>query len=120
MKWQQKLHQQLQYNYCHPLIPTDIHCLDILPDSEADIWPVGQDVLEYLGQSIKNLLPLDIKCRTVSMTPFERVSFNIKLGEVTYKNDLHIYPGVSRALILWKAAKSLSMLSTSYPCQTAD
>ena len=29
----------------------------------------------------------------------------IKLGKQTYQDDLHIYPGVSGALISWKAAE---------------
>ena len=78
--------------------------LNILPDSEADISAAGQEVLEYLGQHVDNILP----SRTVnglSMIPLGKVPVTIKLGKQTYQDGLHIYPGVPGALISWKAAR---------------
>ena len=92
--------------------------LDVLPDSGADISAAGQEVLEFLGQHVDNILPSHISPRTVNgltMTPLGKVPVTITLGKQMYQDNLHIYPGVSGALISWKAAKSLGILSKSYP-----
>ena len=49
------------------------------------------------------------------MTPLGKVPVAIQLGNAVYKDDLHIYPGVSGALISWKAAKGLGILHPQYP-----
>ena len=75
-------------------------------------------VLEYLDQHVDNILPSHISPRTVnglSMIPLRKVAVTIKLGKQTYQDDLDIYPGVSGALISWKAAKNLDILPASYP-----
>lgn len=48
------------------------------------------------------------------MTPLGKLSMLVKLGEVAYNDDLHIYPGVSEALISWKAARNLEIVPGSY------
>ena len=95
---------------------TGTHHLDVLPDSGADISAAGQKVLKILGQHVDNILPSDINPRTVnglSMTPLGRLPVTITLGTKTYQDDLHIYPGVSGALISWKAAKGLGIIIAS-------
>ena len=75
-------------------------------------------MLEYLGQHIDNIIPSGISLRTANglrMTSLGKVPITIKLGEASYHDDLHIYPGVSGALISWKAAKHLGILPASYP-----
>ena len=97
---------------------TGVHYLDVLPDSGADISAVGQDVLTLLGQHVGNILPSSISPRTVnglSIMPLGKVPVTIQLGKAIYKDDLHIYPGVSGALISWKAAKGLGILHPQYP-----
>ena len=97
---------------------TGVRYLEVLPDSGADISAAGQDVLAILGQHISNILPSSISPRTVnglSMMPLGKVPVTIQLGKATYKDDLHIYPGVSGALISWKAAKGLGILHPQYP-----
>ena len=92
--------------------------LDVLPDSGADISAAGQEVLEFLGQHVNNILPSHISLRTVNgitMTPLGRVPITIKLGRQTCQDNLHIYPGVSGVLISWKVAKNLGILPESYP-----
>ena len=92
--------------------------LNVLPDSGADISTAGQEVLEFLGQHVDNILPSRISPRTVNgitMTPLGRVPITIKLGRQTCRNNLHIYPGVSGALISWKVAKNLGIWPESYP-----
>ena len=49
------------------------------------------------------------------MTPLGRIPVTIQLGEAVNKDNLHIYLGVSGALISWKAAKGLSILHPHYP-----
>ena len=97
---------------------TGTRSLDSLPDSGADISAAGQEVLEFLGQHFDNILPSRISPRTVNgitMTPLGRVPITIKLGRQTCRDNLHIYPGVSGALISWKVAKNLGILLESYP-----
>ena len=92
--------------------------IEVLPDSGADISAAGQGTMKILGQHIDNLLPSNISPRTVngtSMTPLGRIPVTIQLGEAMYKDNLHIYPGVSGALISWKAAKGLGILHPHYP-----
>ena len=63
-------------------------------------------------------MPSDINPRTVnglSTTPLGRLPVTITLSTKTYQDDLHIYPGVSGALISWKATKDLGILPPSYP-----
>ena len=80
---------------------TDTHHLDVLPNSEADILAATKEVLEFLCQHNDNILS-SVNPRTVnglSMIPLGRVPVTITLGEKTYHDDLHIYPGVPGALI---------------------
>ena len=74
-------------------------------------------MLEYLGQHINNIIPSGISPRTVNglSIPLGKVTITIKLEEAAYQDDLHIYPGVSGALISWKATKHLGILPASYP-----
>ena len=82
--------------------------IEVLPDSGADISAAGQGVLKVLGQQTDDILPSNISPRTVngtSMTPLGRVPVTIQLCKAVYEDDLHIYPGVSGALISSKVAK---------------
>ena len=49
------------------------------------------------------------------MTPIGKLPVTIQLEGRRYTDDLHIYPGVSGALISWKAAKGLGILPDHYP-----
>ena len=92
--------------------------VEVLPDSGADISAAGQETLKDLGQHIDNLLPSHIIARAVNgscMTPIGKLPVTIQLEERRYTDDLHIYPGVSGALISWKAAKGLGILPDHYP-----
>ena len=92
--------------------------VEVLPDSGADISAAGQGILSMLGQHVNNLLPSKISPRAVNglhMTPIGKLPVRIQLEGRSYNNDLHIYPGVTGALILWKAAKELGILPTHYP-----
>lgn len=92
--------------------------LEVLPDSGADISTAGQEVLEFLGQHVDNILPSHISPGIVNgltMTPLGKVPVTITLGRQTHQDNLHIYPGVSGALISWKTAKNLRILPESYP-----
>ena len=92
--------------------------VEVLPDSGADISAAGQETLKTLGQHIDNLLPSNISPRAVngsSMIPIGKIPVNIQLEGRSYKDDLQIYPGVSGAIISWKAAKELGILPAHYP-----
>ena len=76
--------------------------LDVLLDSGVDISAAGQEVLEFLGQHVDNILPSHISPRTVNgltMTLLGKVPVTITLGKQMYQGNLHKYPGVSGALI---------------------
>ena len=97
---------------------TGTHHLDVLPDSGVDISAAEQEIVEFLSQHINNILHSGINPRTVnrlSMVPIGKLPVTIKLGKTVYKDDLHIYPGVTGALISWKAGKGLHILPESYP-----
>ena len=77
MKWQQNLYQQL----CKIIIIHSTLCLDAIPDPRAYIWTAGQDLLEYLGQHIDNMLPSGVSPRTVnglSMASLGKLAITIK------------------------------------------
>lgn len=84
----------------------------------VDISAAGQAVLELLGQHIDNILLTGINPRTlngINMILLSKVPVTIKLGKTNIQGQpSHIYPGVSEALISWKAAKGLDILSVSY------
>ena len=92
---------------------TSSHYIDVLPDSGADISAAGQEMLHALGHHIDNSLPSTISPRIVngsSMAALGKIPITTQLGTTRYKDELHIYPGVSSALILWKAAKGLAIM----------
>ena len=98
--------------------PAGFHYIDVLPDSGADISAAGQEMLQTLGHHTANILPSNISPRTVngsSMVPLGKIPITIQLGALKYKDELHIYPGVTGALISWKAAKGLGILPPYYP-----
>ena len=98
--------------------PAGSHYIDVLPDSGADISAAGQEMLQTLGHHIDNILPSHISPRMVngsSMVPLGKIPITIQLGALKYKDELHIYPGVTGALISWKAAKGLGILPPHYP-----
>ena len=90
--------------------------IQMLPDSGADISAVGQELLHHLGHHVDNLLPSSISPRAVNgttMIPLGKIPVTLQLGSQGSKDDLHIYPGVSGALISWKTGGSTaSKLST--------
>ena len=49
------------------------------------------------------------------MKPLGKIPVTIRLQGRAYKDDIHVFPGVSGALISWKAAKELGILPPHYP-----
>ena len=89
----------------------------MLPDSGADISAAGQEILYHLGHHVNNLLPSGISPRAVNgttMTPLGKIPVTLQLGRRSCKNDLHIYPGVSGALMSWRTARELAILPVNY------
>ena len=92
--------------------------IQMLPDSGADISAAGQELLHHLGYHVDNLLPSGISPRTMNgttMIPLGKISVTLQLGNRSCKDDLHVYPGMSGALILWKIARKLAILPANYP-----
>ena len=99
--------------------------IQMLPDSGADISAAGQELLHHLGHHVDNLLPSSISPRAVNgttMIPLGKIPVTLQLGSQSCKDDLHVYPGVSGALISWKTARKLAILPANYPhpIQTRD
>ena len=95
----------------------------VLPDSGADISAAGQALTSVLGLQVDNLTPSEISPRAVkgaSMKPLGKIPVTISLQGRNYKDDIHIFPGVSGALILWQAARELGILPPQYPHPERD
>jgi len=94
------------------------HVLTVLPDSGADISAVGTDILTSLGCHPSNLLPSTAVLKSVdgyNMIPLGCIPVTFCLEQREYKDNLHFLPGVTRAIISWKAAKGLGILPCHYP-----
>ena len=90
--------------------------IPVLPDSGADISVAGPSMLEKLNEHPDNLLPSNVRPRAGNtMTPIGKLPVTISLGQVTYSDEVHIYPQVRNTLLSWKTAKGLRILSPSYP-----
>ena len=90
----------------------------VLPDSGADISAAGHTIVGMLGHHLDNLAPSEISPRAVNgayMKPVGKIPVTISLQGRTCRDDMHIFPGVSGALISWKAAKELGILHPQYP-----
>ena len=94
----------------------------VLPDSGADISAAGQTIVDMLGHHLDNLAPSEISPRALNgacMKPVGKITVTISLQGRTCRDDMHIFLGVSGALISWKAAKELGILPSQYPCPEA-
>ena len=49
------------------------------------------------------------------MISLGKIPVTLQLGSQSCKDDLHVYPGVLGALILWKTAGKLAILPANYP-----
>ena len=94
------------------------HELTVLPDSGADISAAGTDILTCLGCHPNNLLPSAVIPKSVdghNMTPLGCIPVTFCLQQQQYHDNLHFLPGVTGAIISWKAAKGLGILPYHYP-----
>ena len=91
----------------------------VLPDSGADISAAGQALTGILGLHVDNLTPSEISPRAVNgacMKPLGKIPVTQSAYNVqgrNYKDDVHIFAGVSGVLISWKAARELGILPGS-------
>jgi hypothetical protein len=51
----------------------------------------------------------------MTMNPIGKLPVAMSLGAIQFREDVHIYHEVKRAMVSWKAAKGLGILSTCYP-----
>ena len=92
--------------------------MEVLPDSGADISKAGQQVLSSIGHHIDHILTSKITPKTVnglSMTPLGRIPVTIRLGQATYEDDIHIYPGIAGAPVVLASGQGLENLTTLLP-----
>ena len=94
--------------------------VSVLPDSGADVSVAGLAVLESLNEYPDNLLPSKVIPRAVNgttMSPIRKLPVTVSLNTAQLQcvDEFHIYPQVNGALLSWKAARGLKILSESYP-----
>jgi len=92
--------------------------IEILPVSGTDISATGRELLMLLGEHVDNIPPTGITPQAVNgmtMKPLDKLPVTLCLGDKQYRNDVHIYPGVSGALISWRASKGPGILPEHYP-----
>ena len=97
---------------------TGTKLIQMLPDSGADISAAGQEILNLLIHHADNIQPSGISPRAVNgtiMTSLGKITVTLELRRRSYKDDLHIYLGVSGALMSWKTARKLAILLEHYP-----
>ena len=95
----------------------------VLPDSGADISAAGQALTGILGLHVDNLTPSERSPRAANgayMKTLVKIPVAISLQGRNYKDDIHIFPGVSGALIIWKATRELGILPSQYPHPERD
>ena len=90
----------------------------MLPDSGADISAAGREFLVHLSEHVDNLPSSDIMPQAVNGTTMKllgKLPVTLCLGDKRIQDDVHIYPGVSGALISWRAANGLGILPEHCP-----
>ena len=91
--------------------------VEVLPDSGADVCVRGLTLLKQLGEHQDNLLSSSVTLRAVNNTtikPMGKLPIIIKLGSHNYTDTFHIFPNVTITLLLWKAARGLTILTKNY------
>ena len=104
--------------HVHVTSPHGSSEIEMLPDSGADVSAAGKEILAYLGEHIDNLPQSEITPRAVNgsvMQPLGKLPVTLRLGDKQYRDDIHINPGVSGALMSWRASKGLGILPDHYP-----
>ena len=97
--------------------------MEALPDTGADVSVAGLDFAPPIDELNDNLQPPTTHPRAVDgHTVRSRGSLpvQIRLGDVTVSDTVHIIPGVPRLLLSWKTAQALRLIPTDYPEQIAS
>jgi len=84
----------------------------------ADISAAGTEILTCLGFHPDNLLSSAVVPKPVdghNITPLGCIPVTFCLQQQLYQDNLHFLPGVTGAIISWKAAKGLGILPYHYP-----
>jgi len=92
--------------------------LTVLPDLGADILAAGTDILTSLGGHPNNLRPSVVVPKSVdghNMVPLGCIPVTFSLQKREYHDNLYFLPGVTGAIISWKAARGLGILPSHYP-----
>ena len=74
----------------------------VLPGSGANISAAGQAIVDVLGHHLDNLTLSEISSQAVNgacMKPLGKIPVTICLEGRAYRDDIHVFPGVSGALI---------------------
>ena len=77
-----------------------------------------EDILTFLGFHSNNLLPSTVMPKSVdghNMTLLGCIPVRFWLQQQRYHDNLHFLPGITWAIISWKAAKGLGILPYHYP-----
>ena len=91
-----------------------------MPDSGANISAASTAILKHLNKHVDNLLSSNTIPKAANGTkihPVGKLPISLKLGDRTFSDELHIYPGI---LIPWKACINLGILPDCYPHPPAN
>jgi len=96
--------------------------IEMLPDSDADIWIAGREFLTYLDEHVDNLPSSGIMSQAVNGATMMPLLANCQWSSVwvtskSRKDEVQIYPEVSGVLMCWTASKGLGRAScTCHGC----
>ena len=92
--------------------------LDWLPDTGSDVDPIGPQHLEELGQFPDNLaIDLDNVCAAVGQCQesIGKISANLSEGSTIHHATIHVYDGLSDALLSRQSLQVLGYLQPNWP-----
>ena len=96
--------------------------LSWLPDTGSDVDAIGTQHLDQLGGFVKNLLDDIDDVRTgdgASLTPVGKISATLSCGPNQHTSTIHVYDGLSDALLSRSSLHVLGYLPSGWPKQIA-
>ncbi|XP_065193134.1 uncharacterized protein LOC135824328 [Sycon ciliatum] len=96
--------------------------LSWLPDTGSDVDAIGTQHLDQLGGFVENLLDDIDDVRTAdgaSLTPVGKISATLSCGPNQHTSTIHVYDGLTDALLSRSSLHALGYLPSGWPKQIA-